>query len=138
MARICLGIEAAAHLAVAKAAVAAIPFRWLATLIQLPASACQNSPDRVAIRSVCHAVSRVSQLPVRWAVCFPQALAAHWMLRRRGIPSGIRFGVQRETPANLAAHAWLHAGGSIVLGGEVAAEFLMIAEFPAKHGAHTA
>lgn len=119
--------EAFGHLVVARAAVAALPFRWVAISIGSPRS-CRTNPQPL-VRSVCRTVTRVANRPRRWAICLPQALAAHWMLRRRGVPSTIQFGVQRGGDG-LAAHAWLCTQGAIVLGAEGVEEFTVIAEFP--------
>jgi hypothetical protein len=63
---------------------------------------------------------------VRWAiaaaarhlpwqpVCLPQAVAAQWMLRRRGIASTLYFGI--APGPEYQAHAWVRAGRVIVTG----------------------
>jgi len=72
---------------------------------------------------------------VRWAVeaaarrswvefvCFPQTLAGYAMLRRRGVPSTMVYGVTRSKEGELIAHTWLTMGERVVLGGEGAGEF---------------
>ena len=51
------------------------------------------------------------------AVCLPQAMAARWVLARRGIPSRIVIGSRREDGAGtMHFHAWLLAGGEVVTG----------------------
>ena len=76
--------------------------------------------------------------PVRWAVltvarygpvsfvCFPQALAAHAMLRRRGIGSIMHYGVRRSADRKLRAHTWLEVDHRMLLGGESALLFAPI------------
>jgi hypothetical protein len=59
---------------------------------------------------------------------YPRALAAHAMLRRRGIASRVCLGVARAGD-KLAAHAWVEIGEDKVLGGAEANEFARIAEF---------
>lgn len=49
------------------------------------------------------------------APCLPTALAALWMLRRRGIRSTLCLGVRRERSA-LKAHAWLEIDGKVSFG----------------------
>lgn len=56
-------------------------------------------------------------------VCFPQALAGYWMLRRRGVAATLVYGVARSETAELQAHTWLSVGDSILLGGDTAARF---------------
>ena len=60
--------------------------------------------------------------------CLPRALAAHLMLRRRGIPSEVCLGVTREA-GQLAAHAWLKTDNETVMGGEEAHRFVQLARF---------
>jgi hypothetical protein len=74
-------------------------------------------------------------LRVRWAVeaatrnsaakfvCFPQTLAGYTMLRRRGIPSTMVYGVARSPEGELIAHTWLTLGDRVVLGGEGSGAF---------------
>ena len=69
--------------------------------------------------------------PVRF-VCFPQTLAAHAMLRRRGIGSRLHYGVRRSADGRLRAHTWLEAGGETMLGGESSPLFSRIQAWPAQ------
>jgi hypothetical protein len=76
---------------------------------------------------------------VRWAVrvaarllpwkplCFPQAITAQWMLRRRGIPSTLYFGTRPG--AAYEAHAWVRVGGVIVTGGDDPTHFTVVSTF---------
>jgi hypothetical protein len=45
------------------------------------------------------------------------------MLRWRGIPSTIVYGVKRSQDGELMAHTWLMVGDAMVLGGDAAWEF---------------
>jgi hypothetical protein len=54
-------------------------------------------------------------MPFR-ALCLQQALAAHAMLRRRGIASVIHFGTARAGQGLADGHAWLDAAGVRVTG----------------------
>ena len=65
--------------------------------------------------------------PVR-LVCFPQALAAGALLRARGIPTKLHYGVTRIDGV-LSTHVWLEAAGQIVTGGREAAQFSTLAVF---------
>lgn len=76
---------------------------------------------------------------VRWAietaarhlpwhpVCFPQAVAATLMLRRRRIASTIYFGV--DPARNLDAHAWVRVGRLIVTGAPLERRFTVVSTF---------
>lgn len=61
------------------------------------------------------------------ATCLARALAAGWMLRRRGFSSRISIGVDacqpRDRRSSLVAHAWLELGGEILVGGPDVARY---------------
>ena len=77
---------------------------------------------------------------VSWAVetlgartntlCLPRALAAHAMLRRRGIASRLCLGVARQN-GSLTAHAWIEIGDHKIVGGAEAGRFTRLATFGA-------
>jgi hypothetical protein len=62
------------------------------------------------------------------ALCLPRALAAHAMLRRRGIASRLCLGVARER-GTLSAHAWVDIGDDKIVGGAEADGFARLATF---------
>ena len=75
-----------------------------------------------------HAVLVVARYsPLRF-VCFPQCLAASALLRAKGIESRLHYGVARAGD-KLVTHTWLEAGGQIVIGGEVAADYSTLAVY---------
>jgi hypothetical protein len=65
---------------------------------------------------------------VKWAVmvmsrytpwksnCFAQALAAHYMLGRRGLITSMHFGLAKKDTEEIAAHAWLLCNDIVVTG----------------------
>ena len=116
-------VEAVLLLLLARMLVARIPMRrWRDRVDTALATAAPDAPipERPLrrARDLCRIVHKVAlRAPFR-AVCLPQAMAAHWMLHRRGIPSRLVFGARRNAGAGLEFHAWLRAGGEIVLGGE--------------------
>ena len=117
----------------ARIATALLPFPWLLRLLVnvrpgMPRRGESQQPTRV-----CQAVTRIAHWPVRWAVCLPQALAAHWMLARRGVPSHIRFGVRAGAPG-LSSHAWLICRGEPVLGQAAGIAYQPVFEYPAAQG----
>ena len=70
---------------------------------------------------IVRAVAR--RLPVE-VVCLPRAVAAHWILRRRGISSRVVFGVRRAAPGRSPDyHAWLTVDGDTVMGGRNGAAY---------------
>ena len=74
------------------------------------------------------AVENVGARPWMHSLCLPRALAAHAMLRRRGIASQLCLGVAREGD-ELAAHAWVEIGNNKIVGGSEADGFTRLAEF---------
>lgn len=74
------------------------------------------------------AIETASAGPWTKAPCLAQALAAHAMLRRRGIANQVRLGVARNG-GKLAAHAWIEVGADKIIGGAEAAAFTPVAAF---------
>jgi hypothetical protein len=58
--------------------------------------------------------------------CLAQALAATWMLRRRGLEPTVSFGVERGESSELVAHAWLRFGPCLVTGGVGHERFIIL------------
>lgn len=112
--------KALAALALAQLAMFFIPFRRIARWL---GTAGAESPREVSERE------RRAAEEVGWAVgvlgrrvpwdgrCLAQALAATWMLRRRGVEGTVSFGARRGQRAGFDAHAWLRVGSSVVTGG---------------------
>jgi hypothetical protein len=127
-----LAAEALALLAIFRVCLAVVPVRRIIGVITRGQRA-QTSTDAEVVRSSASAAQRV-----QWAVgavarhsvvefvCFPQALAGYTMLRWRGVPSTVVYGVARSPEGELLAHAWLTVGDTIVLGGEAAGSFTAI------------
>jgi hypothetical protein len=113
----------------AKIALKTVPVSRIIAWKQRPlAGAGDSNPpaDREYRQRVRHAVLVTARYsPVRF-VCFPQCLAASALLRRKGIDSRLHYGVARAD-GKLVTHTWLEAGGEIVIGGEVAAEYSTLA-----------
>jgi hypothetical protein len=66
------------------------------------------------------------------ALCLPRALAAHAMLRRRGIASRLCLGVARKE-SGLVAHAWVEVGKQKINVGSAEAGYARLAEFGGAH-----
>lgn len=130
-------VEAMVALMAARLALRLLPFRLL---VRRPTSAESGTrigdaaPREPRALRVRYAVAQAGRrLPGTWT-CLVRALAAGWMLRRRGLGSVLHLGVS-TAGGRLAAHAWLEAGDGIVCGGREAAEFTPLASFPADRGA---
>ena len=61
-------------------------------------------------------------------LCLPHALAAHAMLRRRGITSRLCLAVARNQQ-ELAGHAWIEVDDHTIIGDTGGGRFTRIAEF---------
>lgn len=122
--------EAAVLLPASWIALKCFPMARLVDWLRAPAArSAPANPAEVAerVRWAILAVARRS--PVEF-VCFPQSLAAFLLLRRRGVPSVIHYGVARSPEQKLHAHTWLQSGDFIVVGGEAARDFTLIRSFP--------
>ncbi len=109
-------IEAAASLTLASMAIRWLPFERLVRTMGKgpPLAGTQKATELEAVR---RAVQRASaRLPWR-TVCFQEGLAAHWLLRRRGIDSRLHYGIRPEGD-RLSAHVWVEADGAVVIGEE--------------------
>jgi hypothetical protein len=132
--------EAAVSLVVARISLSLIPFSRLAKgygrfvppgeAVNSAAAHVDEAGQAIA-REVGWAVRCAARnLPVE-LVCLPQAMAAHAMLRRRGIASIMHFGAgKKDGPfCPLDAHAWLDAGNAHVTGYPVASHLVEIGCF---------
>ncbi|MDX8466502.1 lasso peptide biosynthesis B2 protein [Mesorhizobium sp. VK23B] len=77
-----------------------------------------DDADIADLRRVAWGVAAAARF-VPGASCLTQALAGQYLLARQGNASKIRIGVERDTGAELKAHAWLVSGNHIVLGGSI-------------------
>jgi len=71
-------------------------------------------------------VNRVADRPMLFtAVCLPRAMAARWVLARRGLPARIIIGSRKgELEEGLLFHAWLMVGDVVVTGESERANFI--------------
>lgn len=123
--------EAVAVLAVTSFMVALLPFRRVAAIARGPDRPPPDEAEQLRqIRAVRWAVA-ASARRVPWrAKCIEQGFAAHWMLRRRAVPSVVHYGVAKRDHG-LIAHVWVRSGPADVIGCENRADFAEVAQFPA-------
>jgi hypothetical protein len=57
------------------------------------------------------------------------------MLRRRGIPSVLYYGAAQDNRTGLSTHVWVRDGDLMVVGGEIAHRFAILATFPPQNPA---
>ncbi|MEI6203099.1 MAG: lasso peptide biosynthesis B2 protein [Enhydrobacter sp.] len=126
-AQLLLLVEAALFLALARLAILVIPFRRIVPwLVRSPD---EPQRDAVQIATVRQAVE-IAARNVPWnAVCLPQAMACKAMLARRGQGSALHIGAAKGAREELMAHAWLVAGGEIVIGEDDSSRMTPLARF---------
>ena len=108
-----LMLEAASLLGVSRFALLVLPFARIEPWLRRRPDA--GPVDTATVLAVRQAVT-VAARNVPWsAVCLPQAMAAKAMLARRGQGSVLHLGATM-VDGRLNAHAWLAAGGEIVVG----------------------
>lgn len=121
--------EAAACLAAARLLILAAPAPRLAAAVSRAPKGGTAPADPALAAAVGRAVSRAARnLP--WdAACLPQAMAARFMLARRGRASTLHLGAAMADGGGLTAHAWLSSGETIVVGGAGVRAVTSIARF---------
>jgi hypothetical protein len=78
-----------------------------------PSSQPTIEPTIAELRSLARLVNAAAnRSPVR-AACLVRSLTLWWLLRRRGIESDLRIGVNKEG-GELAAHAWVEVEGAVI------------------------
>lgn len=93
--------------------------RWRGSLGRV-AAAPQAVPISLVHRRVVRAVLRATGWLPGDYVCLPRAMAVQWMLRRRGQPSALVFGVLPEHASGdmHALHAWVEVGNEVIIGAD--------------------
>lgn len=118
-------LEAFAVLLASRVSLALLPVRWIFRWLEKPLR--HSTPPRPdLVERIRWAVLTVARYGPLSFVCFPQALAAHAMLRRRGIGSIMHYGVRRSADRQMRAHTWLEVDNRMLLGGESALLFAPI------------
>jgi hypothetical protein len=119
-------VEAMASLLIASLAIRLLPFRRVFPMAARPLGPKSGLKIRQAVWAVEAAAARVP-----WkTVCFHKGLALQSMLRRRGIDAQLHYGVGFDPARSVCAHVWVSAGGDIVIGGEEAPAFRLLASTP--------
>lgn len=104
-------------LLIARVLISFVPLRrWRGSLGRIGGAG--STGDAHPYRQIVRAVLRATQrLPLEM-VCLPRAMAVQWMLRRRGTPSALVFGImpERGTGDIHALHAWVEVGAVTIIG----------------------
>ena len=89
-----------------------------------------QTQERERVRNcVRNAIFRVWRCCPASNSCFHRALAAYWMLRRRGISSQMYYGAARDPESSLIGHVWLMDGEAGVVGMDAARQLPVLACF---------
>ena len=113
-----LVIRAAYWLGIARVMLAAMPFQRLSERLAADQAELPSQPNPEYLDRVGFAI-RAAANNVPWrSDCFPQAIAARALLRRKCYASTIHLGVEKSGEDGIAGHAWLTCGGVVVVGGE--------------------
>jgi hypothetical protein len=97
------------------AALRLVSFHRLVAWTTLPTDA-PHPNDAPSVRRVVWAVAAASRRLFSDRPCLPTALAARYLLARRGVATELRIGVTRDANG-LDAHAWLERHGDVLIGG---------------------
>jgi hypothetical protein len=129
---IALALEAACMLTFFRLALNFLPVQrltaWMGT-DALALSSVSQAKALETIRRVEWSIGAVVRHGPLTFVCFPQCLAAYFMLRRRHIASKLFYGVTRDAD-QLKAHTWVKVGNRTVVGGDVEPQFTILNTFP--------
>ena len=128
----CLLVEAIAVLVWSKIRLQTIPFAVLTSDLgvqQADTFRQISATDRKQSSKISWAVQTAAHyVPLR-LVCLPQAMAASFMLGRRGISSTLYLGVKIDQANAFTAHAWLRSGLKWVTGGAARHGHSVVAQF---------
>lgn len=124
--------EALVALAVSSAAVRLLHFKRVARLATLNGGRTSAADPARAARVGWAVQAWARRVPWK-AVCFQVGLATHFMLRRRGIASVLRYGVGRSEDRELAAHVWITLDREVVVGSFDDGRFREVLTLPETH-----
>ena len=110
-------LEAIALLLYAKLLISSVPpRRWRSRFGAVAQSGNEAVADLGTVRRTRLAIIRALNNVPGSPNCLPQALAARWMLERRGITGSLYLGTQRDEAGTPRFHAWFKVGDEWVTG----------------------
>lgn len=129
-----LAAEAATYLTAASLAIRQLPFRYVVRSA-ISAGHSKRKLDDVThqaiIDSVVWAIEACAKRMPWKIMCFQKGIAAQRLLRRRGIPAMLHYGISSKAEGGgLKAHVWVTSATIPVVGHEVANEYACVATFP--------
>lgn len=119
-------------LGLARFSIAFFSFRRVGRMATMPVRLSEQGELKrlETIKRVRWAIAAASRRVPWRTMCFEQGLAAHLMLRRRGLPSVLYYGAAPNKEKGLAAHVWVRVGVIEIVGCEIADQFAVLAVFP--------
>ncbi len=132
--------ETLVALSAATLAIRILPFRAVMSTAQriAPGPARSGAERQAACARVRWSVTACAHRLPWHPLCFPQGLAAQWMLRRRRIPSVLYYGAAPDAVKGIVAHVWVCDRDVPVVGGLAAEGVAVLARFPAGDSDRTA
>jgi hypothetical protein len=126
-------LEARLYLLAARLAIRLLPFRRLTGYFERPAARPEQAgaARAQAIKDVRWAIWTATRHQRERVVCFPRAVAAQAMLRRRGVSTTLYYGAASREGEGLSAHVWVQDGEAEVVGKRSAAGIKVLGRYPA-------
>jgi hypothetical protein len=124
-----LAVEAVCMLIFFRVALNFLPVQTLIAWMSKEQAAMSPEDAGQTLRRIEWSIDTVLRHVPLTFVCFPQCLAAYFMLRRRDIASKLFYGVTRDAD-QLKAHTWVKVGDRTIVGGDVESRFTVLTTFP--------
>jgi hypothetical protein len=124
--------EALVSLLLARLALHLLPFKSIQWYLKRPTGKPELAGvERERVRkAVRRAILQAVKLLPGKTVCFPRALAAQAMLRRRRIGTSLYYGAMTHRDKGLITHVWVLDGNEGVIGHRVSDGYKIIARYP--------
>jgi hypothetical protein len=125
--------EAYIYMGVARFRVLTRPFKRIAIgLGTMGEPETLPAADPALVRKVAWAIRTAAKFTPWKSKCLAQGLAAWRMLKRRGQPVTLYFGVAKNETDQMIAHAWLRSGNFFVCGGDGSKRYTVTGVFYAN------
>ncbi|MDD5698340.1 MAG: lasso peptide biosynthesis B2 protein [Victivallaceae bacterium] len=106
-----------------------LPYKYMKPFLGNCREAPEKATDLRELHRISGCIRRVgNRLPWKCS-CLVNALAAKIMLKKRGIPATIYFGMTRDDEMRLVAHAWVKSGDFLVTGKDNEREYKTVGYF---------
>jgi len=125
-------VEAILYLLLARVALYCLPFKMIVWFMNRHTKQPQLQGEaRECLRNAVRwSVLRATQILPGKTVCFPRAIAAQAMLRRRKIGTTLYYGAVTQAERGLTSHVWVQDEQSGVIGLRAAHGYKTIARYP--------